>query len=127
MRDRLVLKHLQLFGHHGVRADEREQGRFFALDAEIEFEFPKRDDLAETVDYAQVIEKIRELNEARSFRLVEAFAQAAAEMILKDFQQVRRVRLRVKKLRPPLAAGVQIAAVVAEVIRESERGPLPSP
>lgn len=118
MSERIFIENLLLLGHHGVRDDERERGQFFAIDAEMEFEFLQGDSLAATVDYAQVIEKIRELNEARSFRLMEAFAQAAADKILRDFQQIRRVRLRVKKLRPPLAAGVQVDSVAAEVIRE---------
>jgi dihydroneopterin aldolase len=110
---------LQLFGHHGVYEDERERGQLFALDAEIEFDFPRRDELSETIDYSRVIERIRELNETQTFRLIETFAQAIAEEILKDFRQVRRVRVRVRKLKPEIAPGITLDAVAAEVIRTS--------
>jgi dihydroneopterin aldolase len=109
---------LQLFGHHGAHEDERARGQLFAVDAEIEFDFPRRDELSETVDYVQVIERIRELNEAYAFRLLETFAQAIAEKIVKDFRQVQRVRVRVKKLRVSVAAGIALDAVAAEVIRD---------
>lgn len=101
-----------------MRDDERERGQLFAVDAEVEFDFPRRDDLSETVDYVQVIERIRELNEACAFRLLETFAQAIADKIVKDFRQVRRVRVRVKKLRAFVAAGIVLDAVAAEVIRD---------
>jgi dihydroneopterin aldolase len=107
---------LQLVGHHGVGEEERERGQLFAVDAELEFDFPHRDDLAETIDYVSVIERIREVNEAASFRLIETFAQAIAKEILKDFRQVRRVCVRVRKLKPALAPGVALDAVAAEVI-----------
>lgn len=110
---------MQLFGYHGVRDDEREHGQPFAIDTEIEFDFPDRDDLSETVDYVGVIEKIREVNEKSSFRLIETFAQAIAEEILKNFRQARRVAVRVKKLRPSVAPGITLDAVAAEVIRTS--------
>lgn len=112
---------MQLFGHHGVHEDEREHGQLFAIDAEVECDFPQRDDLSETVDYVQVIERIRALNEAHAFRLIETLAHAIAEEILKDFRQVRRVRVRVKKLRPVIAAGITLDAVAAEVIRDSSK------
>lgn len=117
---KLIIENLQLFGHHGVRDDERERGQLFAIDAEVEFDFPQRDDLSETVDYVQVLERIRELNAAYAFQLLETFAQAIAEKIVKDFRQVRRVRVRVKKLRPPLAAGIALDLVAAEVIGQRE-------
>ena len=116
---KICIENLQLVGHHGVSEEERERGSLFALDAEIEFDFPTRDDLAETVDYVRVIEGIREVNETSSFRLIETFAQAIADKILRDFRQARRVSVRVKKVRPSIAPGVTLDAVAAEVIQTS--------
>ena len=121
---KILIENLQLFGHHGVHEDERERGQLFALDAEIEFDFPRRDELSETIDYSRVLERIRELNETRTFRLIETFAQAISEEILGDFRQVRRVRVRVRKLKPEIAPGITLDAVAAEVIRTSSE-PLP--
>ncbi len=106
---------------------ERERGQLFAIDAEIEFDFPDKDKLSETVDYVRVIERIRQINESSSFQLIETLAHAIAETILKDFRQVRRAAVRVKKLRPALAAGITLDAVAAEVIRSRDLSPDPSP
>lgn len=116
---KIRIENLQLFGYHGVRDEERERGQLFSIDAEIEFDFPQRDNLAETVDYVRVIERIREINEASSFRLIETFAHVIAQEILKSFRPVRRVSVRVKKVRPPVAPGITLDAVAAEVIRTS--------
>jgi dihydroneopterin aldolase len=102
-----------------VHEDERERGQLFAIDAELEFDFPQRDELSETIDYSRVIERIRALNDAQTFRLIETFASALAEEILKDFRQVRRVRVRVRKLKPEITPGITLDAVAAEVVRAS--------
>lgn len=94
---------------------ERQRGQLFSIDAEIEFALPHRDELSETVDYTSVIERIRQVNDTSSFQLIETFAQAIAEEICRSFPKVRRVSVRVKKPKPPLAA--EITAVAAEVIR----------
>ncbi len=106
---------MQLFGYHGVSQQERERGQLFSIDAEIEFDFPQRDELSETVDYVRVIERICKINEAHSFQLIETFAQAIAEEICKSFRKVRRVSVRVKKPKPPVAADITLDAVAAEV------------
>jgi dihydroneopterin aldolase len=118
LRQKILLENVQLVGHHGVHDEERERGQLFAIDAEVEFDFPQRDKLSETVDYIQVIRRIDELNRAHAFQLIETFAQAIAERILRDFRQVQRVHVKVKKLRPLLTAGITLDAAAAEVIRD---------
>lgn len=115
IRGKILIEHLELFGHHGVYEHERAQGQPFAIDAELEFDFPQRDELAETVDYARVIERIRTVNTSNAFRLIETFAQVLARELLRDFPTVQRVRVRVRKLRPPLGASLTVDAVAAEV------------
>ncbi len=106
--------------------EERQRGQLFSIDAEIEFDLPQRDDLSETVDYVHVIERICKINEAHSFQLIETFAQTIAEEICRSFRKVRRVSVRVKKPKPPLAAGITLDSVAAEVIRTVLHNPLPS-
>ena len=121
--ERIIICDLKLFGHHGLSAEERERGGFFSLDLELELEgeFGQVDELEETVDYRRVIEGVEEINR-KSFKLIETLAHAVAEVILKDFPRIERVRVRVKKLHPPLPAGTAVGWVAAEVIKERERG-----
>jgi dihydroneopterin aldolase len=119
--ERIIIRGLELFGHHGVSAVERERGGLFSLDLELEGAFGRADELEETVDYRRVIEGVEEINK-KSFKLIEAFARAVAEAILRDFPRVEWVKVRVKKLHPPLPAGTAVEWVAAEVIREREGG-----
>ncbi len=115
MADRLIIEGLQLFGYHGVLAEERERGQLFSLDIELEFDFPAGDELAQTIDYVRVIETAQRVNETGSFQLLESLAQALAERVLGDFALVQRVRVRACKQHPPL--GILVNSVTAEVVR----------
>lgn len=100
---------------------ERARGQLFAVDTELEFDLPQKDELSETVDYVHVIERIRAVNESHSFSLIETFAQTVAHEILQDFPKVQRVRVRVRKLHPPLPPDITLGAVAAEVICDRSR------
>ncbi|MBI1744453.1 dihydroneopterin aldolase [Candidatus Acetothermia bacterium] len=115
---KIQVKRLTLFGHHGVGHHEREAGQLFELDLEIEGDLGARDDLESTIDYVQVIRCAQELNAQRQFQLVENFSRELAEELLKRFPRAARVRVVVRKPRPPLPAGMQIEWFSAEVIRE---------
>ncbi|MCS7198027.1 MAG: dihydroneopterin aldolase [Candidatus Bipolaricaulota bacterium] len=100
---------------------ERARGQLFAIDVELELNLPQKDDLSATVDYVEVIERIRAVNESGSFSLIETLAQAIAEKILRDLPRVQRIRVRVRKLHPPLPPDVTLGAVAAEVICDRSR------
>lgn len=116
-RERIIIHDLVLFGHHGVSIEERERGGLFSFDLELEGEFGRRDELEETVNYSRVIERVEEINK-ESFKLIEVFARTVAKAILDDFSQVELVKVRVKKLHPPLPAGTAVGWVAAEVVTE---------
>ncbi len=116
---KLVIQGLELRGRHGVSAEEREQVQPFAIDLELEGDLGSADELEATVDYIEVIEKVKEINE-RSFKLIEAFARAVAEAILECFPRVERVAVRVRKLRPPLPPGTRVGWLAAEVVMERQ-------
>jgi len=117
--ERLTIRGLRLFGHHGVRPEEREHGQLFFVDVRLELERPSAaDELAETVDYTAVIEAIHEVNRSRRFRLLESFARTLASRLIEGFPRVRRAWVRVRKR--PLWSGLDLEWVGAEA--ECERG-----
>lgn len=119
--ERLLIRGLALFGHHGVNAEERRRGQSFYIDAQLEIERPsKADELSETVDYTAVIETIRQLNSAHQFKLLESFARALAEGLIERFPKVRRAKVRVRKRL--LWSGSDLDWVAAETICSREGG-----
>jgi dihydroneopterin aldolase len=118
---RIVLRRLAMDARIGVYAWEKAAPQPVVLD--VEFDLPHddaafSDDLADTVDYAAVIERLRTLALTRPHRLVEALAQSMAQVLLYEFG-VPRVRLTLLKLAPFPGAEVGITV-------ERERLPQPA-
>jgi dihydroneopterin aldolase len=87
---------LELHGFHGVLDEEREQGQTFLFDLWLEGPEVPSDRIEEALDYRNVVELVREVSEARRYRLLEALAAAVADAIVDRFA-VPRVRVRVRK------------------------------
>lgn len=108
---------LEVFGRHGVDDDEREQGRTFLYDVALEVAAPASDRLEDTVDYRAAAACVREVSEAREYRLIEVLAAAVADELATRFP-MERVRVRVRK--PGISpAGLTVAYSAAT----AERGP----
>jgi dihydroneopterin aldolase len=108
---------LEVFGRHGVDDDEREQGRTFLYDVALDVPAPASDRLEDTVDYRAVAACVREVSDAREYRLIEVLASAVADELAARFS-AERVRVRVCK--PGISpAGLTVAYSAAT----AERGP----
>jgi len=117
MKDLLRLCGLTFYGYHGVSAAEKETGRVFEVDCELELdlaESAQSDRLSDTIDYGKVYQVIRETVEGKAFALMEALAGELAAKVLDRFP-VYRVTLKVRKLHPPLAG--QVTHIEVEVTR----------
>jgi len=120
--ERVAIRGVTLFGRHGVRSEEREHGQLFTVDVELTLARPSSaDDLEATVDYTDVIERVRALNDETSYQLIESFAQAVAQEVLARYAMVSRVRVRVGKQLKKLGLGLE--GVSAEVsLRRAHHG-----
>src|SRR5437899_2690850 len=90
------LRGFEVFGHHGATDEEQEAGQTLLWDLEWEVAEPAGDDLAATVDYEEVAACVREVSDARRYRLLESLAAAGADAVRERFK-VERVRVRVRK------------------------------
>jgi 7,8-dihydroneopterin aldolase/epimerase/oxygenase len=87
---------LELFGRHGVNDDERRDGQTLIFDVVLEINQPKEDAIDATVDYRNVRDIVKSVNEAESYRLLETLAAAAADALHAEFP-VKRVRVSIRK------------------------------
>lgn len=111
--DRIVLAGMRFEGRHGATEEERELPQLIELDVELWLDLSAAgasDDLAATVDYGRVIELCRDLVERRSFRLLEAIAEAVAASVLRG-TAAEGVVVRVRKLAVPVDAELDYAGV----------------
>lgn len=110
---------MAFYGYHGAREEERRLGQRFLVDVELRLDLAaagRSDDLAQTVDYAQVYRAVRGVVEGPARRLIEAVAEGVADELLGRFAAVQEVRVRVRKPWAPIA-GSQIGWVGVEVTR----------
>jgi 7,8-dihydroneopterin aldolase/epimerase/oxygenase len=112
----IELQGLELHGLHGVLEEERREGQRFLVDVHLrptDEAAARTDRIEDAVDYRDVIAIVREVSDARTYRLLEALAVALADALAERLQVVY-VRVRVRKPDVRLELPVEFAAVSAE-------------
>ena len=104
----IAIDGLEIYGYHGVLAEEKTLGQVFRFDLRLAMEScagVSTDQVGDTVDYTEVIDVVTEIAGCRSFNLLERLAGAIAEALLDRFP-VDVVRVRVTKPHPPIPCSV---------------------
>ena len=107
--DRIVLTGMRFEGHHGVTEEERLLPQAFEVDLEVEADLAaaaRSDHVADTIDYAPLVEIARRLVEDGRHHLLEAMAGALATDVLRYAPAARAVTVRVRKLAVPVDADI---------------------
>src|SRR5574341_491127 len=112
-KDRIVIKGLHCSVRLGVKKEEQEVRRNCELDLWIYFDLSdagKADDLDLTVNYSKIIDMIQALSQKVQYKLMEAFAYRLFTEIFHN-TAAKRIRLRVKKMNPPIEGRFQFVGV----------------
>ena len=110
--DTIFLEQVAVQTKLGVPDWERLKPQTIVLDIEIGCDFSKScysDDIEDTIDYGQVVKRIRETLAEHSFKLVEALAEHVCQLILDEFN-AERVQIRVAK--PTVLANLKSLGVI---------------
>lgn len=116
--DRITIRDLEVFAHHGVLPHERELGQRFVLDLVLELDLSaagRSDDLADTVHYGELAGDVAALVAGEPVDLIEALAQRVADRCLADGRVVA-TEVTVRKPSAPLPV---LAREVAVTIRRT--------
>ena len=119
--DEIKLEGLEFFGYHGCLPHEHEIGQIFLVDVLLTADLKaagQRDDLAYTVNYADIYELVREIMTGETRHLIEALAEDIASSILKEYPAVNSVQVAVHKPSAPLPGKIRDAAVRITRTRE---------
>ncbi|MBR61267.1 MAG: dihydroneopterin aldolase [Dehalococcoidia bacterium] len=117
--DRIQVKGMKFFGHHGITNEEQFIGQRIEVDVEIEFDLEpagKSDDPNLTVDYTSVFQVTKEIVEGKSVKLMETLAQTICDQLILKLQ-VESAWVKVIKPNPPIENSV-IESVAIEVQRD---------
>lgn len=102
--DRIALKGLRVFGHHGVFEHEKRDGQEFVVDLVVWADLAKAgrsDALADTVDYGALAEHAVRIVGGQPCDLIEAVASRLAEDLLRD-ERLAAVEVTVHKPSAPI-------------------------
>lgn len=117
--DKIILKGLRVQANHGVYPSEKEQGQPFELDLTLYADLHEArhdDDLAKTINYADVAALVQAVMQEQSCDLIEHAAQRVAKRLLDAFPILLSVDVTLKKPQAPIEADF---AYVAVAISES--------
>ena len=108
--DKIIITDLEVSYRVGVTEQERALPQRLLLTVEMSHDFKTaatRDNLAETIDYAAVSERLLHFGDDSHWELIETLATDLAAMILEDFSP-KQVSVEVKKFSIPQARHVAV-------------------
>ena len=115
MADRITLTGLRVRGRHGVFEHERRDGQDFVVDATLWLDSraaAASDDLADTVDYGGLAERLATVVEGEPVNLIETLAARLVELVMAD-ERVTAAEVTVHKPQAPITRTFTDVAVTA--------------
>ena len=116
--DSIVIRGIRARGHHGVLPEERTAGQTFVVDATLAVDTTTAaisDDLSDTIDYADVAQRLVAIVEGEPVNLIETLAARLADACFED-KRVQRAEITVHK--PEAPVGVPFDDVAVTITRE---------
>jgi 7,8-dihydroneopterin aldolase/epimerase/oxygenase len=104
MGDKLLLEDVRFYGRHGLTRAEQAVGAWFSVDVELAVDLSSAvvsDQVSTTIDYGVVARRIVEIGTKNRVNLIERLAGLIVEALLREFP-AREIRVRVRKLTPPM-------------------------
>lgn len=116
----ISLENLRFHAYHGVMPQEGVIGNEYTVNIRLKVDVSKAmasDDVADTVNYAEVYERIKAEMETPS-QLIEHVANRIVQRLFKNFPTIEQIALKLSKRNPPMGADIDAAAI--EVIIERQ-------
>lgn len=116
--DKIIIKDLRVYAHHGVHDFEKRKGQIFIIDVDINADLSEAchtDNLESTINYSQAVKVINRVMAEASYDLIERAAQVVADSILAEFDNAESVHVLLKKPNAPVEADFGYVAV--EILR----------
>lgn len=112
--DKIIVKDLEVYAHHGVYPEETKLGQKFILSI-VAF-LPLRaagatDDLTKSVSYGELCRTAEKILLEKNYALLEACAEAVAEKLLLTYDILQEVKIELKKPWAPIGCHLAYAAV----------------
>ncbi len=122
MKGTLKIENAVFYAYHGVMTEEQNLGRKFEVDVELDYDFSKAaetDKLDYAVNYEKVYKYLKDILTENKFYLIERLAFVIGKKILEKFENVEKVKVKVRKLHPPIGGLIDYVEASLEMKREN--------
>ena len=112
--DKMYIKDLEIYAHHGVFQEEKTLGQRFLISLELFLSLRQAgitDDITKTVHYGELCHLVEKEFKKENYDLIEKATEKLAEVILLKYDLVQRVKVRIKKPWAPIGKPLKYAAV----------------
>ena len=115
--DKIEIKGLEVFAHHGVYEEEQRLGQKFVVSAVLSLDTTaaaQTDDLDKTVNYGAISRQITQILQRENHKLLERAAAVTSEEILLTNPLINGITIKIEKPWAPIGLPLKTAAVCIE-------------
>lgn len=123
MSGHVIIEQLEFRGRCGVTPDERARPQPLAVDLELDCRLETAgasDDLAHTIDYAKVAQRVVDIGTVQESQLLETLAERLLAALFEEFP-INRTKLWLRKLHPPISLVTRSVGICIERTRLMQR------
>jgi dihydroneopterin aldolase len=118
----IQVNNIKLHAFHGCLDEEAKIGSAYRVDVEVKANLKKSaktDDLIDTVDYVHLNHIVKEEMAIRA-ALLEEVAQRILNRIFKELRKVKKAKVSVSKINPPIGGNVEEVVIILTKKRQSK-------
>ena len=112
----IKISNIRVYAYHGCLVEEGKIGSDYRIDLSVKTNLQpsaKSDQLADTVDYVHLNRIVKEEMAVRT-KLLETVADLILERILLELPLVKKAKIKVSKLNPPIGGNVEMVSIIME-------------
>ena len=112
----IKISNIRVYAYHGCLVEEGKIGSDYRIDLSVKANLKpsaKSDPLADTVDYVRLNKIVKEEMAVRT-KLLETVADLILDRILLELPLVRKAKIKVSKLNPPIGGNVEMVSIIME-------------
>ena len=112
----IKITNIRVYAYHGCLVEEGKIGSDYRIDLSVKANLQpssKSDHLADTVDYVHLNTIVKEEMAVRT-KLLETVASLILDRILLEIPLVKKAKIKVSKLNPPIGGNVEMVSIIME-------------
>jgi len=117
----IKVTNIKVYAFHGCLEEEAKIGSDYRVDVKVKASLKKSaksDELVDTVDYVHLNHIVKQEMAVRS-KLLEEVAQRILNRFFSELKMIRKAKVSVAKINPPIGGNVQEVAVILSQKRKN--------